>query len=117
MDLVCRDGVAAEMDGLMAVAAVEKEAYDGEIEEEAGLVLRAMRKAKANFDGGFSQNPIRMSGPPKPATLKPPNPMSGLWCPATASSSPTAKGVRDSQQAKKKVRAMDLNQAAGLGEV
>ncbi|CAN1245629.1 hypothetical protein LINGRAPRIM_LOCUS3003 [Linum grandiflorum] len=48
---------------------------------------------------------------------KPPDPACGLRRPSPASSSPTAKGDRDTQHAKNKVWAMDLNQEAGLGDV
>ncbi|CAN0830922.1 hypothetical protein LINGRAHAP2_LOCUS1567 [Linum grandiflorum] len=58
-----------------------------------------------------------MVGSAVPRAQKPPDLVSGARRPLTASSSPTSKGDRDTQQAKKKVRAMDLNQSAGLGDV
>ncbi|CAN0875334.1 hypothetical protein LINGRAHAP2_LOCUS10770 [Linum grandiflorum] len=48
---------------------------------------------------------------------KPPDPISGLRRPPLASSSPTGKGDRDTQQAKKKVRAMNLDRLAGFEDV
>ncbi|CAN0871527.1 hypothetical protein LINGRAHAP2_LOCUS9865 [Linum grandiflorum] len=58
-----------------------------------------------------------MVGSAVPRAQKPPDLVSGARRPLTASSSSTSKGDRDTQQAKKKVRAMDLNQSAGLGDV
>ncbi|CAN0907781.1 hypothetical protein LINGRAHAP2_LOCUS24986 [Linum grandiflorum] len=48
---------------------------------------------------------------------KPPDPVSGARRPADVSSSPMKKGDRESQQAKKKVRSMNLNHPAGFEDV
>ncbi|CAN0898841.1 hypothetical protein LINGRAHAP2_LOCUS19938 [Linum grandiflorum] len=48
---------------------------------------------------------------------KPPEAITGARRPSQGTSSPKAKGDRESQQAKKKVPSMDLNSSAGLEEV
>ncbi|CAN0906325.1 hypothetical protein LINGRAHAP2_LOCUS24182 [Linum grandiflorum] len=45
---------------------------------------------------------------------KPHDPTSGVRRPTTTTSSPSAKGDRETQHAKKRVKAMDLSKSAGL---
>ncbi|CAN0876114.1 hypothetical protein LINGRAHAP2_LOCUS11117 [Linum grandiflorum] len=58
--------------------------------------------------------PLTAAAAPLPM---PPETIGGARRPSQVTSSPKAKGDRESQQAKKQVRSMDLNSSAGLEEV